>query len=62
MKLKDYKDCLYYDKDSYQTVTSLNSKKHEMIITKQNKLATNNFDLKRMNCDGRLNSEPYTDL
>ena len=42
-----FKDCLFNNKDYYEIVHSLHSRQHYMIITETNKLALNNFDMKR---------------
>ena len=59
MNFENFKDCLYKHTKNYQTVTSLNSKKHDMFVIEQNKLSLNNFDGKRFICENGIDTLPF---
>ena len=59
MNQLQFKECLFENKNHYEKVHSLHSKKHNMIITETNKLALNNFDMKRYICDDGINTNPF---
>ena len=60
MSQLQFKECLFENKDHREVVHSLHSKKHNMLITRTNKFALNNFDSKRYICDDGINTKPFS--
>ena len=58
MNQLQFKECLFENKNHYEIVHSLQSKKHNMVLTECNKLALNNFDMKRYICSDGINPNP----
>ena len=59
MNQLQFKECLFENKDHREVVHSLHGKKHNMLVTKTNKLALNNFDSKRFIESNGINSKPF---
>ena len=62
MNIDQFKESLFKNLNHYETVHSLHSKKHEMLITSMKKLALNRFDTKRWISESNpLETEPFDD-
>ena len=62
MNINQFKESLFKNINHYETVHSLHSKKHEMLITSMKKLALNRFDTKRWISESNpLDTQPFDD-
>ena len=59
MTFDQFYECIFKNKDNFQTVRSLNSKNHNMYVLKTKKLALSNFDSKRYICEDGINTKPF---